>query len=65
MDAEEKKWNGTRNMWWMNIDMENENLLAQPIFVVFQKFLLPMGAIMIRPQEKWMKIQSLENYADC
>ena len=43
MDAEEKKWNGTGNRWWINIDMENEHLFAKPIFVVFQKSLLPGG----------------------
>ena len=43
MDAEEKKWNATGNRWWINIDIENENLSAKPIFVVFQKFLLPRG----------------------
>ena len=43
MDAEEKKWNGTGNRWWINIDMENENVPANQIYVVFQKFLLPRG----------------------
>ena len=43
MDAYEKKWNGAGNSWCINIDMENENLSAKPIFGVFQKFLLQRG----------------------
>ena len=37
MDAEEKNWNGTWNMWWINIDMENENLSAKSILCSFSR----------------------------